>query len=136
MELLLTGQLAKLAGVNVETIRYYERLGLIDKPHRLESGYRQYTQEYVSRIKFIKRAQGLGFSLQEISELLALRIEDDSVCDAVQRRAEAKIQDIDAKIQLLDQMRQTLFQLIAACQANKVTDKCPILSALGEEQSR
>ena len=133
MGFLRTGQLAKLTGVNVETIRYYERLGLIDEPQRLKSGYRQYTEEYVSRIKFIKRAQGLGFSLQEISELLALRVEADSVCEAVQRRAEAKIQDINEKMQLLEQMRQTLFQLIAACQANKVTDNCPILSALGKE---
>ena len=133
MGFLRTGQLAKLAGVNVETIRYYERLGLIDEPQRLKSGYRQYTEEYVSRIKFIKRAQGLGFSLQEISELLALRVEADSVCEAVQRRAEAKIQDINEKMELLEQMRQTLFQLIAACQANKVTDNCPILSALGKE---
>ena len=130
---LRTGQLAKLAGVSVETIRYYERLGLIDEPQRLKSGYRQYSAEYVSRIRFIKRAQGLGFSLQEISELLALRVEADSVCDAVQRRAEAKIQNITEKVQLLEQMRQTLFELIAACQANNVTDKCPILSALGGE---
>ena len=134
MELLRTGQLAKLAGVNKETIRYYERLGLIDEPPRRESGYRQYTKEYVSRIKFIRKAQSLGFSLQEISELLALRVETDSVCDAVQRHAESKIQDINEKVQLLEQMKQTLMQLIAACQANEITDECPILTALSEEQ--
>jgi len=134
MELLRTGQLAKLAGVNKETIRYYERLGLIDEPPRRKSGYRQYTKEYVNRIRFIRRAQGLGFSLQEISELLALRVETNSVCDAVQQRAETKIQDITKKVQLLEQMRQTLMQLIAACQANEITGKCPILTALSEDQ--
>lgn len=134
MEFLRTGQLAKLAGVNKETIRYYERLGLIDEPPRRKSGYRQYTKEYVNRIRFIRRAQGLGFSLQEINELLALRVETNSVCDAVQQRAETKIQDITEKVQLLEQMRQTLMQLIAACQANEITDKCPILTALSEDQ--
>jgi MerR family mercuric resistance operon transcriptional regulator len=83
MEILTIGQLAKQAGVNIETIRYYERQGLLPEPPRRASGYRQYSAEFVKRIQFIKRAQTLGFSLKEIAELLDLRIESDTACDQV-----------------------------------------------------
>ncbi len=130
MATLSIGQLARQAGVNKETIRYYERCSLLPEPPRRASGYRQYSADYVTRIKFIKRAQALGFSLSEIAELLALRVELTSVCGEVQQRVEVKIEDIEAKIALLQQMKLALLQLVTACRANQPTDECPILSAL------
>ncbi len=124
------GQLAKQAGVKIETIRYYERVKLIPQPPRLVSGYRQYSPDYIARIQFIKRAQLLGFSLKEVAELLALRVESDTVCQDVQKRAEIKIADIDAKIQMLQRMKTVLTDLVKACQENELTHECPILKAL------
>ena len=101
METLTIGQLAKDAGVNIETIRYYERRGLIPEPPRRKSGYRQYGSDFVLRIQFIKRAQELGFSLNEIDELLALRVDSGTACSEVKHHAEAKIADIEGKIKTL-----------------------------------
>lgn len=124
-------QLAKQAGVKIETIRYYERVKLIPQPPRFVSGYRQYSPDYIARIQFIKRAQLLGFSLKEVAELLALRVESDTtVCQDVQKRAEIKIADIDAKIQMLQRMKTVLTDLVKACQENELTHECPILNAL------
>ena len=130
METLTIGQLAKSAGVNVETVRYYERRGLIPEPSRRASGYRQYTRDYAARIRFIKRAQELGFSLSEIAELLALRVGSDTVCSDVKQRAEVKIDNIEAKIQILKQMKQALVTLVAVCNENGITSECPILETL------
>lgn len=130
METLTIGQLAKNAGVNVETIRYYERRGLIPEPPRRESGYRHYGPDFVVRIQFIKRAQELGFSLNEIAELLALRVDSNTVCSDVKQRAEVKIADIEAKIQTLQQMKQALVTLVAVCNENGTTGECPILETL------
>jgi len=130
METLTIGQLAKKAGVNVETIRYYERRGLIPEPPRRESGYRQYGPDFVLRLQFIKRAQELGFSLNEIAELLALRVDSNTVCSDVKQRAEVKIADIEAKIQTLQQMKQALVALVAVCNENGTTSECPILETL------
>jgi len=130
MSCLTIGQLARQAHVNVETIRYYERRGLIAEPARNEAGYRQYSADFVARIRFIKRAQSLGFSLREIGELLALRVESRAACEQVQQRAEAKIASIEAKIHALQNMQQTLVRLVAACENNELTGDCPILDAL------
>ena len=131
MEYLTTGQLAKEAHVNVETIRYYERRGLLPEPPRRESGYRQYSQKDVTRIRFIKQAQELGFSLREISELLSLRVEKNSTCSVVKRRAEAKIADIEQKIETLQWMKQALVKLAAICQGGQAsTTECSILEAM------
>jgi MerR family mercuric resistance operon transcriptional regulator len=92
MRHLKTGELAKRAGVNVETLRFYERKGLLPEPQRRASGYRDYPEESVTRIRFIKRAQGLGFSLDEIHELLALRVKPKSPCAEVRDVVEKKIQ--------------------------------------------
>ena len=132
MDDLTIGQLAKHAGVNVETIRYYERRALIPEPPRRASGYRQYSQDFVLRIRFIKRAQELGFSLKEIKDLLALRIESVSVCSDVKAQAELKLADIEAKIQLLQRMKETLSELVKACEENQLTGECPILKTLDE----
>lgn len=132
MENLTIGQLAKQADVNVETVRYYERRGLIPEPPRRDSGYRQYSQDFVLRIQFIKRAQELGFSLKEIEELLALQVESKAVCDDVREQAQLKIADVEAKIQMLQRIKNTLTELVIACEENELTDECPILNALDE----
>ena len=130
MEELTIGRLAQRARVNVETIRYYERRGLIPKPPRSQSGYRQYAREDVARIQFIKRAQELGFTLKEIAELLALRVDPDTTCAEIKAQAEQKIAAIAEKIQALQRMRKVLTQLTAACDARAPTSQCPILESL------
>ena len=130
MKPLTIGQLAKQAQVNVETIRYYERRGLLPKPPRRWSGYREYSRANVAHLRFIKRAKELGFSLSEISELLSLRVDPDTTCDDVQQRTEIKIADIEAKIQTLERMKKALKKLVAACSGRGPTSACPILEAL------
>ncbi len=130
MKPLTIGQLAKQAQVNVETIRYYERRGLLPEPPRRWSGYREYSQADVAHIRSIKRAKELGFSLSEISELLSLRVDPDTTCDDVQQRTEIKIADIEAKIQTLERMKKALKKLVASCRGRGPTSECPILEAL------
>jgi len=130
MKLLTIGQLATQAHVNVQTIRYYERCGLLTAPYRLESGYRIYPPDAIQRIRFIKQAQKLGFTLHEIADLLALSVQSEDVCDDVRQRAEAKIQELDTKIGLLLDMRQILQQLVTDCNQRQLTPTCPLLDAL------
>ena len=132
MESLKIGKVARLAGVGVETIRFYEREGLIAEPPRRESGYRQYPQETVSRIRFIRRAKELGFSLKEIMELLALRIDPEATCKDIRERAEIKVTDIEEKVRTLQRMKKALGKLIAACSGGSPVRECPILEALEE----
>ena len=125
------GQLAKKAGVNIETLRYYERRELIPDPPRSESGYRQYPQNTVAQIRFIKHAQELGFSLKEIMELLYLRVDANSTCSDVKRRAEAKITDVEQKIETLQKIKHALMELAAVCQSGEApTTECPILETI------
>jgi MerR family mercuric resistance operon transcriptional regulator len=124
------GQLAIKAQVNIETVRYYERQGLIPEPPRSESGYRQYSQDVVGRIQFIKRAKELGFTLKEISELLSLRVNPGTTCADIKRRAEIKIADIDEKLRTLQKMKKALMKLAASCKGRGPTSECPILDAL------
>ncbi len=135
MQQMTIGTVARLADVGVETIRFYERKGLIPEPPRTESGYRQYPEETVSRIRFIKRAKELGFSLKEIGELLALRISPAATCEDIRVRAESKIADIEERVQTLHRMRKALAKLTAACRGGGSVSECPILEALadGEE---
>jgi len=130
MESLTTGKLARRAGVNIETVRYYERQGLIPKPPRRESGYRLYPPDMVKRIQFIKHAQELGFSLKEISELLSLKLDPETPCHEVRKRAEAKITDIEEKIKTLQKMKKALSRLTKACSGRGPVSECPILEAL------
>jgi MerR family transcriptional regulator, copper efflux regulator len=130
MKPLTIGQLARRAGVGVETVRFYERQGLLDEPARRESGYRQYPEEAVRRLRFIKRAKGLGFTLKEIAELLALRHDPDGDTADVKRRAETKIADIDARIHDLQRTRAALLKLVHACPGEGPLGDCPILEAL------
>lgn len=127
MEPLTIGKIARRAGMGIETIRFYERKGLIPEPPRRESGYRQYPESAVSRLRFIKRAKELGFSLKEIKELLSLRIAPDTTCDEVQQRAEVKIRDIEEKIRTLQGMKKALAALAAACPGRGPVSECPIL---------
>lgn len=124
------GQLAKAAQVNIETIRYYEKRGLIPEPPRRESGYRQYAPDTVGRITFIKRAQGLGFSLREITELLSLRVDPGTTSADIKMRAEAKLTDIDTKLRDLKMMKTALMKLTVACRGRGPISECPILDAL------
>lgn len=135
METLTIGKVAKKAGVNIETIRYYERQGLIPRPSRRQSdggflGYRQYPAETVKRIQFIRHAKELGFSLKEIAELLSLRIEQGVTCGDVRKRAEAKIADIDTRIKILQRMKKALVNLTKECKGRGPVSECPILEAL------
>lgn len=131
MKGLTIGQVAIRGGVNVETIRYYERQGLIPPPPRRESGYRQYPEDTVNRVRFIKRAQELGFSLKEVAELLSLRIGPDATCGDVKKLADVKIAEIGGKIQSLERMRDALTRLVETCDENRQAEECPILWAFG-----
>ena len=130
MKSLTIGQLAKRAEVNIETIRFYERRGLIPEPPRRDSGYRQYSEGDVIRILFIRRAKELGFSLKEILELLSLKIDPDTTCGDIKRRAETKIADIDQKIRTLQGMKRALAKLVTLCRGRGPTSECPILETL------
>ena len=135
MGTLTIGQLAQRAGVGVETVRFYEREGLILEPPRRPSGYRDYPPETVTRIVFIRRAKDLGFSLKEIGELLELRVRPRRNCALVKRNADAKIADIDTKVDALRRMRRSLMDLTKACEENAPTTECPILTSLDSSRN-
>ncbi|NIM49528.1 MAG: MerR family transcriptional regulator [Gemmatimonadales bacterium] len=126
------GQVASHAGVNIQTIRYYERRGLVPPPSRMPSGYRQYDRDTVQRLRFIKRAQELGFTLSEIQDLLALRVRHASACGRVAAKTREKITLVDEKIRELQRMKRGLDELVTSCEARRPTGDCPILKALDE----
>ena len=132
MEGLTTAKLAHEGGVNVETIRYYERHGLLPKPPRTHSGYRVFSEDAVVRLHFIKHAQDLGFSLKEIKELLSLKVKPGSSCGDVREKAEEKIADVDEKIRHLRTMKKALVQMAATCSGRGPASTCTILQALNE----
>jgi len=129
--MLTTGRLARLGGVNLETVRYYEREGLIPKRPRTRAGYRLFPPDTARRLRFIKRAQELGFSLTEIRELLSLRPGTDR--PKARARAQAKIAGIDEKIQTLQAMKNVLESLVVRCDDCGPVGGCPILESLGHE---
>ena len=129
------GRIAHAAGTGIETIRYYEREGLIEKPARTASGYRHYRPDVVARLRFIRQAKDLGFSLREIKELLSLRMRARESCGEVKARAEHKIADIERRVAQLTRMRQALTKLTAACTGLGLTSECPILEALEHEET-
>ncbi len=133
MDGMTIGTLARKAGVGVETLRFYERKGLLPEPPRSFSGYRQYPGEAVARVRFIRRAKELGFTLREIRELLELRADETVTCETVRRRATAKIADIERRIRSLEAVRDALARLAADCPASGTADACPILEALEGE---
>ncbi|MBP9111499.1 MAG: MerR family DNA-binding protein [Polyangiaceae bacterium] len=124
------GTLAKRASVGVETIRFYEREGLLPKPARSLSGYRVYPEDTVDRVRFIRRAKELGFTLDEITELLALKVSHGKSCESVRQRALGKVTDIDRKLKDLRRMRKALGALVQKCDGQEGMDDCTILDAL------
>jgi MerR family transcriptional regulator, copper efflux regulator len=134
MKPLTIGLVARNAGVGVETVRFYERKGLIEEPPRRPSGYREYDDEVVSRLGFIRRAKELGFTLKEIKELLSLRRDPSTSAADVKRRAEAKIADIETKIRALQKMKKALDKLTSACHGHATSAECPLLHALDHEE--
>jgi MerR family transcriptional regulator, copper efflux regulator len=129
MDRLTIGDVAKQAQVHIETRRYYERRGLLARPPRSLSNYRLYSAETVRRVRFIKGAQELGFSLNEILELLSLRAEPETSCEDIRERAEAKLTDIEAKIASLQAMKHALAKLVTECSGRGPITDCPILEA-------
>lgn len=127
-EVLTIGRLAQAAGVNVETIRYYQRRSLLDEPSKPFGGHRRYAAEAVTRVRFIKRAQQLGFTLQEVKSLLLL--EDGQSCRETRLLAEQKLAAIEARIDDLSRMRRMLHGLIAKCAQGKRPRSCPIITTL------
>ena len=134
MEFLTIGRLAERAGVGVETVRFYERTGLLQEPDRKPSGYRQYKAETVARLRFIRRAKELGFTLKEIRELLSLRIDPSTNCADVRTQAVAKLDDIEGRIRTLQKMKRSLVKLTKACSGTGTTSECPILDALDPQE--
>jgi MerR family mercuric resistance operon transcriptional regulator len=130
MEKLSIGELAKQAKVNIETIRYYERRGLIANPPRNKSGHRRYSTEAVKRTEFIKRCQALGFSLKEIQDILELRMTRLSTCTDMKSRVNEKLIAVDEKIDELVQIRDALRRLLKQCTDKGPIGKCPILKEL------
>ena len=128
---LTIGRMAKAAGVNVETVRYYQRIGLINEPRKPPQGFRTYSNETLEQIQFIKRAQQLGFSLEEIADLLEL---GEGHCQDVRLRAEQKRDKIEKQIQDLQALQKTLNRLIQSCQSGNNGEKCPIVETLLDSQ--
>jgi MerR family copper efflux transcriptional regulator len=134
MDGLTIGAVAAQARVHIETLRYYERRGLIERPPRSVSNYRLYPEDAVRRVRFIKRAQELGFSLKDIKALLSLRAAPEAECGEIRTHAEAKIKDIDEKIGSLMAMQRALSNLVAECSGQGPLTECPILESLGTKE--
>lgn len=127
------GEVAKKSYVGVETVRFYEREGLIALPGRTVSGYRQYPESVIKQIQFIQHAKTLGFSLKEIGELIKLKNTHDARCTNIKAKAKAKITDIQEKIDALERMKSALQPLVAKCKPSGPVSDCPILNALDED---
>ncbi|MDX1639866.1 MAG: MerR family transcriptional regulator, partial [Balneolaceae bacterium] len=124
------GEVAKRCSVNKETVRYYERRDLIEKPERRRSGYRIFTRKHIEQITFIKRAQQLGFTLTEIQELLELRLNQVTACDEMRGKARQKLEDVRGKMDDLQRIESVLNDLITACESGGETEDCVILRSL------
>ena len=127
---LTIGRLAKQVGLGIETVRFYERSGLIDPPPRTDSNYRIYPEEEVSRLKFIKRAKDLGFTLKEIKELFHLQHDPHATKADVKKRTVEKIEDIKKRVQDLSKIQAALEHLAGACDGHGPMSECPIMDAL------
>ena len=124
------GKLAEKYSINRETIRFYERKGLFPQPMRSSSGYRLYDSNAEKTLSFLLRAKDLGFTLQEIKALLALRVANTEKCSLVKSQAHSKIEQIDAKLDFLKKMRKSLEILVATCENKSKTSGCPIIENL------
>ena len=128
------GEVAAEAGVGIQTLRYYERRGLLLPPTRQLSGYRRYDSDVIQRVRFIRRAQDLGFTLQEIADLLTLWSDSGRSCGMVESRAAATLVRIEDKIHDLERMRSALASYVTACRDRQSFDSCPLLAALGRDR--
>jgi MerR family transcriptional regulator, mercuric resistance operon regulatory protein len=125
-----SGEVAERAGVNVQTLRYYERRGLLPRPPRTASGYRTYPPATVDTVRFVKRAQLLGFTLEEIEELLHLADGGPADCDTARQVAQQRLADLEAKIADLERMRASLQQLVATCERPRPDRECPLVATI------
>ena len=132
------GELASQTNVAIDTLRYYEKRGLLEEPDRSPAGYRSYRPETVRRVRFIRRAQELGFTLHEIADLLTYWEDSATACGRVEGRATATLQRIDQKIEDLERMRSALAQYVTACRTRESLSECPLLASLAwaEESTR
>ena len=128
------GQLAKATGVGIETIRFYERQKLLAEPPRRRSGYRHYSPDAVRRVQFIRRAKALGFTLEEIRELLELRFDQSKTCSDVRALATAKIANLEEKIADLERIKGALEELSRTCRGRGPSSQCPILDAIAHKE--
>lgn len=136
MSYLKIGEVAKETGIGIETIRFYERKGLLDEPDRKPSGYRQYDESVVARLRFIRRSKELGFTLSEINELLSLWFDTETKCSDVRTKAQTKIEEIEAKVKTLNGMKRSLRKLIDQCHERGSLDGCPLLDGLGDRERK
>jgi len=134
-ERLTRGKLAGRGGVNIATIRYYEKRGLLPDASRTRAGYRMYAGDALRRLHFIRQAQALGFSLDEIGELLSLRMQPGTTCADIRMLAKEKISAVEQKINDLQRIKNALTDLASACRGSGPTVECPILEALDTERS-
>ena len=130
MSPLTIGEVAERAGIAVDTIRYYEREGLMATPQRTRSGYRQYAPDAISRLRFIRHAKDLGFSLREIRDLLSLRVKPGTQCAEVRLQARGKIAEIERRMADLERIKRALVALSASCSDKSTASACPMLDAL------
>jgi DNA-binding transcriptional MerR regulator len=121
------GEVAKRSGTGIETIRFYEREGLLLQPARRPSGYRQYDDSTIERLEYIRRAKELGFTLAEIRELLDLSFASQGCCEHIRQRAEGKVADIETKIRSLQQMKRSLNKILSRCRSKNVAEDCPLV---------
>jgi len=133
-ETLSVGQVAKQAGVKVQTLHYYEKVGILKPAFRRDSGYRAYDRDAIRKIRFIKHAQELGFSLDEIRDLLKLKSVNTTKCEGIQKKAKAHLEDVREKIDRLDRIRVVLEDLIGQCKKREAGVTCPILDVLDREE--
>jgi Hg(II)-responsive transcriptional regulator len=126
---LTIGKVAKLSEVGVETIRFYEREGIIEQPKRSSGSFREYPEDTIRRLHFIKRTRELGFSLAEVTELLSLRVKGRSTCATIKNKAESKISQVEKKIADLNRIRAALVRVKNTCDKQAPTDTCPVLES-------
>jgi MerR family copper efflux transcriptional regulator len=135
MQTMTIGRLAEQAGVNIDTIRYYERNGLLPPALRRASGYREYREADIERLRFIRRAKELGFTLGEIGELLSLSADRGADMRGVKHKAEQRLEQVEQKLEELKRIRRGLKQLIAACPGHGELERCPIVAALSQARA-
>jgi MerR family copper efflux transcriptional regulator len=125
------GEMARLGGVNVQTLRYYEKRGLVTASDRAKSGFREYDDAALRQLRFVRRAQNLGFTLDEIGDLLALWSDSTTPCAAVEQRATATLERIESKITDLRRISSALTKYVSACRDRSALEQCPLLEELG-----